>query len=609
MSAIAAILAREGPPDPSEISTLAGAMAARGPHSRAVWQNGSAALGHAGLFTLPADTEPQPVHDAASGCALVFDGRIDARAELAAACAIEGAVDGMSDAELVLRAFLARGIDVFATLLGDFAFALWDAPGARLICARDVLGLRPLFYTATDRGLIVASELQAVLGGRRGTPNIAMVADALTGVATSRDETLFQGVFRVPPGHLLIADHAGSRLTRFIRLDAPSPLVYHDERDYLAHFRDVFQRAVRDRVRARGRIGVMLSGGLDSSTVYAAARAEADVDAYTVGYDDPAFDETPIARATVALNGGCHHRAALSAASYDYIAEIDHFRDLPTNPSGGNSGALRGDAARHGVNVLLSGVGGDELFLGHSGRWTDWLCSGEWRLLWRDLKAWRYSSGEVPWSRLAHETIAPLVPAPLGRIASLVKHDTAFSWVSRSLLRDADVFDRMRRRPDESGPTHAVTGMIRSLVDASATSAWEEQERLAARFHQDDRMPYLDRRVIDFALALPETLRSQPGSPKDFTRRAWNGKIPGSVINTLDTPDFTFQVVDALRSLGGPARFDTLAIAEAGWVDRDAIAALSHELFAPAVPRHRIGNAWKLWAVVTVDEWYRRALR
>lgn len=609
MSAIAAILAREGPPDPSEISTLAGAMAARGPHSRAVWQNGSAALGHAGLFTLPADTEPQPVHDAASGCALVFDGRIDARAELAAACAIEGAVDGMSDAELVLRAFLARGIDVFATLLGDFAFALWDAPGARLICARDVLGLRPLFYTSTVRGLIVASELQAVLGGRRGTPNIAMVADALTGVATSRDETLFQGVFRVPPGHLLIADRAGSRMTRFVRLEAPAPLVYRDEHEYLAHFRDVFQRAVRDRVRARGRIGVMLSGGLDSSTVYAAARAEADVDAYTVGYDDPAFDETPIARATVALNGGRHHRAALAAASYDYIAEIDRFRDLPTNPSGGNSGALREAAARHGIHVLLNGVGGDELFLGHTGRWTDWLRSGDWPLLWRELRSWRHSSSEVPWRVLARRTVGPLVPIAVRRLVSTSKRATAFPWVSRSLLHEGNVFDRMRRTPDESGPTHAVTGMMRSLVDASATSAWEEQERLAARFHQDDRMPYFDRRVIDFALALPEQLRSRPGSPKDFTRRAWNGRIPDGVINTLETPDFTFQVVDALRSLGGPARFDTLAIAESGWVDRHAIATLCNELFAADAPRHVMGHAWKLWAVVTVDEWYRRALR
>jgi asparagine synthase (glutamine-hydrolysing) len=419
---------------------------------------------------------------------------------------------------------------------------------------------------------------------------------------------LFQEVFRVPPGHLLVADRAGSRVSRFVRLQAPGPLVYSDEREYFAHFRNVFQRAVRDRVRARGRIGVMLSGGLDSSTVYAAARSEADVDAYTVGYDDPAFDETPVARATVALNGGRHHRVGLSAASYDYIAEIERYRDLPTNPSGGNSGGLRAAAQQHGVNVLLSGLGGDELFLGHAGRWTDWLCAGDWALLWRELKTWRYSTDEVPWSVLARKAIAPLVPTLVRRAVSTLKRDTAFPWVSRSLLRNGDLFDRMRRTPDESGPNHAVTGMMRGLIDASAISAWEEQERLAARFHQDDRMPYFDRRVIDFALALPEKLRSRPGSPKDFTRRAWNGQIPHSVFNTLDMPDCTFQVVDALRSLGGPARFDTLAIAEAGWVDCSAIVRMRDELFAPEAPRAVMGHAWKLWAVLTVDEWYRRAL-
>jgi asparagine synthase (glutamine-hydrolysing) len=610
MSAIAAILAREGPLDPSGIHDIIRTMIARGPDSRAVWQNGSAALGHAGLFTLPTDTEPQPVHDPASGCALVFDGRIDARADLAVSCDIDGpTLERMSDAALVLHAFLARGTGVFTSLLGDFAFALWDGPRARLICGRDVLGLRPLFYTSTERALVVASELQAVLRRRPGKPNVAMVAEALTGVATSRDETLFDGVFRVPPGHLLVANRERSHVTEFVRLEAPAPLVYRDEREYFTHFRDVFQLAVRDRVRARGKTAVMLSGGLDSSTVYAAARAESDVDGYTVGYDDPALDETPIARATVALNGGRHYRVGLSAASYDYLDEIVRFRDLPTNPSGGNSGALRKEAAERGVNVFLSGLGGDELFLGHSGRWTDWLCSGEWPLLWRELKTWRYSSDNVPWTVLTRKMIAPLVPAPLRKVIAATKRPRAFAWVSRSLLREAAIFDRIGRTPEESGMTHAVTGMMRGIVDAAAISAWEEQERLAARFQQDDRMPYFDRRVISFALALPEKLRSRPGSPKDFTRRAWNGEIPAGVINTLHTPDCTFQVVDALRSLGAPARFDTLAITELGWVERSAIASMCKELFAPAgAPADVMHYAWTLWAVLTVDEWYRRAL-
>ena len=611
MSAIAALFARTESLHPDEICALTRSMAQRGPHGHAVWQNGVVALGHAALRILPDGTRSQPIRHNRSGTTVVFDGRLDARGDLAGACDIQrSALDALSDAELLLRAYLVRGESILPTLLGDFAFALWDEPADRLICARDLLGMRPLFYTVDGAQVVVASELQEVLRGRPGKANRGMVAEALTTMQTSRHETLFEGVYRVPPGHTLVVHRDGARLTEFARLEPPPAVTHKTEAEYAEQFRSVFDAAVRDRLRTDGKAAVMLSGGIDSSTVFVTARRWADVDAYTVGHDDSALDETGVACATVARHGGCHHRVGVSAATHDYLGEIERYRDLPTNPSGGNSAALRRAGAANGVRVFLNGVGGDECFLGHSDRWADWLVAGEWGSLWTELKGWRYSSDPTPWRMLARRTVVPLVPRRARRLLSALRKDRRpFAWVQDSFLRQVGFIDRVRQMSAAPARSFAVAGMIRGLVDADAVAAWEEQERLAARFHQDDRMPYLDRRVMAFALGMPETLRSRPGRPKSFTRDAWHSELPAEIICPYDAADYTIHVVDALAALGGRALFTDLAIADEGWIDASAIRKMSDELFATdRTSREFIGHAWKLWGVAAVDAWYRRAL-
>ena len=125
----------------------------------AVWQLGPVALGHAALVDAASGSRASADRDTQSGSVIVFDGRLDARDELAESVwtRTRRSRASWSDAHLLLRAYAVRGIDVFARLLGDFAFALWDAPAQQLLCARDDFGLRPLFYSHTGNELVVAS--------------------------------------------------------------------------------------------------------------------------------------------------------------------------------------------------------------------------------------------------------------------------------------------------------------------------------------------------------------------------------------------------------------------------------------------------------------------
>lgn len=612
MSAIAALLRLDhAPVAVRDIDAMTASMTGRGPDGMSVWHGGHVALGHAALLTLPQDGA-QPIVDRASGRVVVFDGRLDAREELAGAAGLERReLDVSSDAELLLGAYSVRGRAILPLLQGDFAFVLWDAPVRELLCARDEFGWRPLFYTYADGVLAVASEIQAVLRGRSGRPNAGMIAEALSGGVASRDETLFDGVFKLRPGCVLAAAGSAVSVRPYVTFGAPDTLHYPREEDYFEHFREVFGRAVGDRLRRRGRAAVMLSGGVDSSTVFASARQHEDVDAYTVEYADPQYDETPAAQAVVSLNGGALHRVGLAASTYDYKDDIRRFRDLPTYPAGANSTALRRRTAADGVRVLLSGVGGDEWFFGNAGRWTDWLQSGRWWLLWRELRTWRYSATDpTAWRDLAFTTVHPLIPHTVRRVARAARRNYApYPWIAPSFVRETDLLERVRQMPSERGATHAVTGMIRGVLHGGALAAWEDQERMAARFHQDERMPYFDRRVVRFALALPETLRSQPGCPKYLTRRAWAAKLPPEVLSPPEPADYTFHVVNALVAQGGRERLDDLVIADLGWVDRVVVRDLARRLFdtAPA-SREYIGYAWPLWSVMIVDQWYRDAL-
>ena len=261
--------------------------------------------------------------------------------------------------------------------------------------------------------------------------------------------------------------------------------------------------------------------------------------------------------------------------------------------------------------MLLSGVGGDEWFFGNAGRWTDWLGTGHWWLLSRELKTWRYSATDpTEWRDLALTTVHPLIPGVVRRVARGMRRTYApYPWITPSFVAETSLLDRLRQMPSERGPTHAITGMIRGVLHGGALAAWEDQERMAARHQQDERMPYFDRRVVQFALALPETLRSRPGCPKYVTRRAWAQTLPPDVLNPPEPADYTFHIVNALRAQGGLARLDDLVIADLGCVDRNVVRDLGRRLFDTApTSREYIGYAWPLWSVMMVDQWYRDGL-
>jgi asparagine synthase (glutamine-hydrolysing) len=285
------------------VEAMAEALEHRGPDGRGIWRDpsGTAVLGHRRLAVLDTSSAgAQPMVDRLTGAVLVFNGEVYNFAELRTVLADEGRGPFASsgDTEVVLALLAEGGAGAIDTLEGMFALALWQPQTRSLLLARDRLGLKPLFWTPTDRGLAFASELPALLRHpevRRDLDAQAVERWLMLGYGVGED-TLIRGVRRLPPGHVLeFSEASGVAVRRWFDLlraveAPPSRLSPEAAAEALE---PIVRRAVRQRLVADVPLGCFLSGGVDSAVVAAAARAEGHaLDTLTIRMED-GIDEGP----------------------------------------------------------------------------------------------------------------------------------------------------------------------------------------------------------------------------------------------------------------------------------------------------------------------------
>ena len=250
---------------------IAAALAPDDADGSGLWTGGPVALLCSHRSTTPEKSgSEQPVARIGARFRLVADARIDNRDDLIAQLQGDLAGPPPSDAALIVAAYSRWGEDCAAHLTGDFAFALWDAERRRLVCLRDPIGVRQLYYRHEDRLFAFASNLRAVnvAFDRRPARHDALLQDMLAGrMDRWVHETPYRGVFRVPPGYRLIVDAGRVRLERYYVLGARAQVRLRREDDYAEAFRAHLERAVRVRLRSQERAAVLVSGGLNSSSI------------------------------------------------------------------------------------------------------------------------------------------------------------------------------------------------------------------------------------------------------------------------------------------------------------------------------------------------------
>jgi asparagine synthase (glutamine-hydrolysing) len=352
-------------------------MSLRGPDAAGLWSSAGVVLGHRRLAILDLDAHAnQPMMSSDGRYTIVFNGEIYNFRDLRRAIESEGlALRTTSDTEVLLALFAREGERMLPRLRGMFAFAIWDAQSRVLFLARDPYGIKPLYYTRTKDGFVFASQVKTLIAS--GLLSTEWEPAGLVGFylwgSVPEPWTLFRAVFALPAGHWLR-----------VRAGMPESLVcWYDIRAHwqsegfkatVQELHEWVRQAVRDSVRAHlvadVPVSVFLSGGIDSATIAGlASELGAQVEGITVGFEEfsgKQADESPVARAIAAHYGLPHHVRLVSRAEFEQdMPRILNAMDQPSI-DGVNTWFASKAAAERGYKVVLSGVGGDELFCGYS---------------------------------------------------------------------------------------------------------------------------------------------------------------------------------------------------------------------------------------------------
>lgn len=521
MSAICGLFRRDGAPvDSAILSSPLAALAHYGDHPPAIWGEGALALGHVLNALTPQDAHtPQPlVH---GDYVVTADARIDNRAALCSALGVPAALhETISDAALIAMSYARWGADCADHLIGDFAFALWDAAAQTLFCARDPIGARPLFYTLTPRLFAFASELAILLEMPAVVTDIdereiARLLLATPSVAFVQPETTYwRDVYPLTFGCTLRVGAAETERRRYYDFQPRPSLRLKSLDDYADALYALVETAVTDRLRLGDGVGVgaHCSGGIDSSSIAALVTRQRRARGQTlpVFYSwSPPPDPAQPCEATehrriepLAAREGVPVRYAESRD--DSLLALDSSR-FPVNTLA-IEWNVQPRAAADSVRVMFSGWGGDEgISFNGRGVTAGYLVSGQWRQLNRTLRlteGWtKPHKVRSAFQRLLNHAIAPALPDP---VWDRLYGTRTPSYIHPDLLaRTAD------RRPlppvlRERAGAHRVQRQLflnGHIAQRMECWAWSGAQHGITYVY-----PLTDRRILDFALALPPDL-------------------------------------------------------------------------------------------------------
>ena len=556
MSGIAGIVHFDQTPVIAEqLNWMLDAMSTRGPHGREIYITEEVGLGQVILRTTDPGTSQEPIQftHLYQHWILVFDGRIYNQDDLQRMLGISGDSGyAEGDGRIVLAAFEKWGQACPQYLLGDYALVIWDCQARILFCARDHFGVKPFYYYATDRFFLFASDPEAILAAREAHHqlNKARIADFLLDLeGEDTTSTFYENLFRLPAGYALVVQAGEVSLRRYWELSPASISGILSERDYIEAFEERFTEAVRCRIQNPVSTAVSLSGGLDSSVIFVAARkilAQENRDplrSYSfVSLQDPSNLETQFIQ--ILLNQGDMQAFTVPLAQVEdgmntLLAQLDNIGD-PFDWGMNIWRVLYRQAQGHKIQMFLDGVDGDLLLADSNIAKYLWR-SGQIRaalgetILAGGMAAYYYR----PWILLYQSLRSAFVPEWVRQLRSTYNdHKTIPNAIKNSIINPD--FARMVRLDERlrKYQSYSINPKVDSQTDAHRRSlnhphlqaALERYDRVASTYSIEPLHPLLDVRLVEFCLSLPWQLKTKRGWTKMAMRKMLEPLLPAEVV-------------------------------------------------------------------------------
>lgn len=591
----------------------------RGPDGEGLWVDGPVGLGHRRLAIVDVATGQQPMTNENGSCWITFNGEIYNHASLRPELVARGHhYRTQSDTETILHLYEEEGERCVERLQGMFAFALWDGGRRRLLLARDRLGIKPLYYAVTDRELLFASEIKAILavGSLRPAFNEPVLPEFLATGFVSGPKTFFRGVRKLEPGRTLSwSAETGLKERRYWQLplepDGRAAGLDQRAKEIRAHL----GAAVRSHLMSDVPLGLFLSGGIDSSALAAlmAPVVREPIRTFSVGFSEAGANELPYAR-LMAKAVGAHHREVVVSAQefFEALPRLVWHEDEPLAFPSSVPLYFVSRLAQEHVKVVLTGEGADELFLGYN----------RYRVTALNQRLGSIYHAVTPRRMLRLGTdLARALPKPLRRYAdrSFVAlppgpRDLFFEnfavfpttmqrdlWAEPARFAGTEPFAEGLRCYGE-GPGGPLERMGRAEMQTYLVELLMKQDQMSMAASVESRVPFLDHELVEQVTAIPSRFKVRGWRTKVVLRKAVRNLVPSEIL-TRRKMGFPVPVGRWLRGHFWPLVEDLVLGPRAlqrGFFDSGGLQRLAME--------HRQGlreHGDRLWLLLNLELWQR----
>ena len=641
MCGIAGLVSRDG------LASDAGARAVamrdilvhRGPDEAGLFDDGHAALAHRRLSIVDLTTGQQPLANEDRTVWVSFNGEIYNHADVRRDLEPHGHVyRTRSDTETIVHAYEQWGDECVHRFRGMFAFALWDAPKRRLLLVRDRLGIKPLYWTRVGDTVLFASEIKALFASGLIAPeaNEAALPEALSTRYVAGDETLFRGVRKPLPGHLLVFEDGGVSVRQYWDVPTGRSESRHYDRgsadhddphvglqargDVVSRFRALLEESVRLRLMSDVPLGMFLSGGIDSSAIAAlmARMIDRPLQTFSVAFDERAFNELEYARQVARAIGADAHEVVINDRDFfGALPRLVWHEDEPIAHTSSVPLYFVSALARQHVTVVLTGEGSDELLAGY-GKYP--------RIAWNWRAGTLYERMLPAAARRAVAAgVVPRLPGRLGRYArrsflAMDRTPESMFLDNFASIRLGDqrrlLSKRLRASADPQqayassmayfdAPNGGSTFLDRLLYADIKTYLVEllmKQDQMSMATSIESRVPFLDHKLVEFAATLPDRWKLSGLTTKRVLREAMRGVLPPSILNR---PKMGFPVPFASWMRGGWNDIARQVLLDRRTCQRGIIdpPAVDHLLRDHAAGRTEGGD--RIWTLINLELWYR----
>ncbi|MCK6616510.1 MAG: asparagine synthase (glutamine-hydrolyzing) [Cyclobacteriaceae bacterium] len=506
----------------------------RGPDAQGIFFEGNAGLAHNRLSIIDlSESANQPfIYE---NLVLVYNGEIYNYAEIKRELVSAGyTFTTHSDTEVLLKGFHAWGIDVLHKLIGMFAFAIYDKANQQLYLVRDRLGVKPLYYSIDGDAICFASELKAFPQAKTDAIDYSGLVDYLRYGFTVSSNTFFKGIEKLLPGHYLHFARGKARVVSFWDAEdyVYDPLTGQSEEKLADELEALLVSSFKYRMVSDVPVGIFFSGGIDSTALVALlSKHVGTVNTFTIGFDDPAFDETPFARKIASRFKTNHTERILSVKeAKERLGSFYKIYDEPFYDSSGIPTSLVSELAREkGMKVVLSSEGGDELFGGYTS-YQRYYNYGK-RVLSVPLFARRLSSHLLV--GLDNLLNVSALGNKLNKAGQLLQntnwqnfYKTCVSTldVSRQerYIKNASVYRDLATLADKTTKStlHPIElFMLWDLKYLLPDDFLLKIDRATMHHSLESREPFLDHRLVEFCLRLPLHYKIRNGQTKYLLRK------------------------------------------------------------------------------------------